>query len=154
MCGFWSIPVNNWIILGAIIVFTKWFCFKRFLKISELLNIISLLATKIQLGDWEELKSIFNSKTKVIIINTPNNPTGKIFSENELKIVADLCEDFNVTAITDEIYEYIDEKKLNSHTVEEIMKNFESTGKNFDKKIAWEILLIKKLFTLDIIFPD
>ena len=45
----------------------------------------------------------------------------------------------------DEIYEYIDEKKLNSHTVEEIMKNFESTGKNFDKKIAWEILLIKKL---------
>ena len=55
----------------------------------------------------EELKSIFNSKTKVIIINTPNNPTGKIFSENELKIIADLCEDFNVTAITDEIYEYI-----------------------------------------------
>ena len=45
----------------------------------------------------------------------------------------------------DEIYEYIDEKKLNGHTVEEILKNFESTGKNFDKKIAWEILLIKKL---------
>ena len=45
----------------------------------------------------------------------------------------------------DEIYEYIDEKKLNSHTVEEIMKNFESTGKNSDKKIAWEIILIKKL---------
>ena len=45
----------------------------------------------------------------------------------------------------DEIYEYIDEKKLNSNTIEEIMKNFESTGKNFDKKIAWEIILIKKL---------
>ena len=45
----------------------------------------------------------------------------------------------------DEIYEYIDGKKLNGHTVEEILKNFESTGKNFDKKIAWEILLIKKL---------
>ena len=45
----------------------------------------------------------------------------------------------------DELYEYIDEKKLNSHTIEEIMKNFESTGKNFDKKIAWEIILIKKL---------
>ena len=38
----------------------------------------------------------------------------------------------------DEIYGYIDEKKLNGHTVEEILKNFESTGKNFDKKIAWE----------------
>ena len=46
----------------------------------------------------------------------------------------------------DEIYEYIDEKKLNSHTVEEIMKNFKSTDKNFDKKIAWEILLVKKLY--------
>ena len=45
----------------------------------------------------------------------------------------------------DEIYEYIDEKKLNSHTVEEIMKNFESTDKNFDKTIAREIILIKKL---------
>ena len=45
----------------------------------------------------------------------------------------------------DDIYEYIDEKKLNSHTVEEIIKNIENTGKNFDKKIAWEILLVKKL---------
>ena len=45
----------------------------------------------------------------------------------------------------DEIYEYIDKKKLNSHTVEEIMKNFESTDKNFDKTIAREIILIKKL---------
>ena len=36
-------------------------------------------------------------------------------------------------------------KNLMAHTVEEILKNFESTGKNFDKKIAWEILLIKKL---------
>ena len=45
----------------------------------------------------------------------------------------------------DEVYEYIDEKKLNSHTVEEIMKNFESTDKNFDKTIAREIILIKKL---------
>ena len=45
----------------------------------------------------------------------------------------------------DDIYEYIDEKKLNSHTVEEIMKNFESTGMNYDKKIVWEIILIKKL---------
>ena len=38
-----------------------------------------------------------------------------------------------------------DEKKLNSHTVDEIIKNIENTGKNFDKKIAWEILLVKKL---------
>ena len=47
--------------------------------------------------------------------------------------------------LDDEIYEYINENRLNSHVVEEIMYPFESTGKNFYKKIAWEILLIKKL---------
>ena len=45
----------------------------------------------------------------------------------------------------DEIYKYIDENKLNSIFVKEIMKNFESTDKNFDKTIAREIILIKKL---------
>ena len=46
----------------------------------------------------------------------------------------------------DEIYEYIDKNKLNSKFVKEIMKNFESTDKNFDKTIAREIILIKKLY--------
>ena len=57
--------------------------------------------------DPEELKSAFNSRTRAIIINTPNNPTGKIFSRQELKIVADLCREWDVLAITDEIYEHI-----------------------------------------------
>ena len=57
-----------------------------------------------------------------------------------IKIIQNKLDKFD-----DEIYEYIYEKKLNSHTVDEIMKNFESTGKNFDKKIVWEIILIKKL---------
>ena len=42
-------------------------------------------------------------------------------------------------------WQYIDENKLNSKFVKEIMKNFKSTDKNFDKTIAWEIILIKKL---------
>ena len=57
--------------------------------------------------DSEKLKSLFNSKTKAIIINTPNNPTGKVFSKEELQEIADLCIDHDYIAITDDIYEHI-----------------------------------------------
>lgn len=61
--------------------------------------------------DWhineEELKKAFTEKTKAIVINTPNNPTGKVFSKKELKFIADLCNQFDAYAITDEIYEHI-----------------------------------------------
>ena len=46
-------------------------------------------------------------KTKAIIVNTPNNPTGKVFSRKELELIRDLCVEYNVLAITDEIYEHI-----------------------------------------------
>ena len=49
----------------------------------------------------------FNNKTKAIIINTPNNPTGKVFSREELQFIADLCLKWGVMAVTDEIYEHI-----------------------------------------------
>ena len=57
--------------------------------------------------DEKELAAAFNDKTKAIIINTPNNPTGKVFSREELKTIADLCQKWDVLAITDEIYEHI-----------------------------------------------
>lgn len=57
--------------------------------------------------DSDELNGAFNNKTKAIIINTPNNPTGKVFSESELKEIADLCIRYDTYAITDEIYEHI-----------------------------------------------
>ncbi|MDA4129047.1 MAG: aminotransferase class I/II-fold pyridoxal phosphate-dependent enzyme [Thaumarchaeota archaeon] len=57
--------------------------------------------------DEEELKACFNSHTKAIVINTPNNPAGKVFTKQELSVVADLCEDYDAIGITDEIYEYI-----------------------------------------------
>ncbi|MDD5258611.1 MAG: aminotransferase class I/II-fold pyridoxal phosphate-dependent enzyme [bacterium] len=61
--------------------------------------------------DWrykpEELAAAFNSKTKAIIINTPNNPTGKVFSRAELTEIAALCRKWDCLAITDEIYEHI-----------------------------------------------
>jgi aspartate/methionine/tyrosine aminotransferase len=61
--------------------------------------------------DWhfdpKELESCFNNRTKAIILNTPNNPTGKVFSSEELQIIARLCQKWDVLAITDEIYEHI-----------------------------------------------
>jgi aminotransferase len=61
--------------------------------------------------DWsfdpDELESAFNPKTRAVIINTPNNPTGKVFSRAELTHIAGLCQKWGVIAVTDEIYEYI-----------------------------------------------
>ena len=57
--------------------------------------------------NYDELKNAFNNKTKAIIINTPNNPTGKVFTKDDLQIIAELCQKWDVYAITDEIYEHI-----------------------------------------------
>jgi aminotransferase len=57
--------------------------------------------------DEQELRAAFHNNTKAIILNTPNNPTGKVFSRAELELIRDLCVEFNVLAITDEIYEHI-----------------------------------------------
>ncbi len=61
--------------------------------------------------DWrfdpDELRKAFTSRTKAIVINTPNNPTGKVFSRDELTCIAELCQEFDALAITDEIYEHI-----------------------------------------------
>jgi aspartate/methionine/tyrosine aminotransferase len=57
--------------------------------------------------DPEELAAAFNDKTKAIIINTPNNPTGKVFTREELGTIAALCRKWDVVAISDEIYEHI-----------------------------------------------
>ncbi len=62
-------------------------------------------------GEWtfdeRELRAAFHNHTKAIIVNTPNNPTGKVFTRGELELIRDLCVEFNVLAITDEIYEHI-----------------------------------------------
>jgi aspartate/methionine/tyrosine aminotransferase len=62
-------------------------------------------------ADWnfdeEQLRSAFTERTKAIIVNTPHNPTGKVFNRKELSLIADLCIKHDVWAITDEIYEHI-----------------------------------------------
>jgi len=57
--------------------------------------------------DPQELREAFQHHTKAIILNTPNNPTGKVFTRKELELIRDLCVEYNVLAITDEIYEHI-----------------------------------------------
>ena len=66
---------------------------------------------KLHPPDWrydpEELEKAFNANTKAIIINTPNNPTGKVFQHHELQQIASLCLKWNCLVITDEIYDHI-----------------------------------------------
>ena len=91
--------------------------------------------------DFSELETAFNEKTKAIIINTPNNPTGKVFTEKELKHIAGLCLNYDAIAITDEIYEHIlyegekhisigslPEMENNSITINSISKTYSLTG--------------------------
>jgi aspartate/methionine/tyrosine aminotransferase len=66
---------------------------------------------KLRPPDWtydeRELAAAFGPHTKAIILNTPNNPTGKVFTRAELEFVRDLCAKWNAYCITDEIYEHI-----------------------------------------------
>jgi N-succinyldiaminopimelate aminotransferase len=57
--------------------------------------------------DPDELKAAFNNRTRAIIVNTPHNPTGKVFSPHELETIAGLCQTWDAVAIADEVYEHI-----------------------------------------------
>src|SRR5205823_10179877 len=61
--------------------------------------------------DWTidegELAAAFNERTRAVIVNTPNNPTGKVFSREELELIAGLCAKWDAIAFTDEIYEHM-----------------------------------------------
>lgn len=57
--------------------------------------------------DPDELRRAFSPKTRLILLNTPHNPTGKVFSRDELALVAELCQEHDVLAVTDEVYEHL-----------------------------------------------
>jgi aspartate/methionine/tyrosine aminotransferase len=61
--------------------------------------------------DWsidpDELRRAFNARTRGIVVNSPHNPTGKVFSRDELELIAGLCREFDVIAFTDDIYEHL-----------------------------------------------
>jgi aspartate/methionine/tyrosine aminotransferase len=74
-------------------------------------RLVTLHAPNQNNPDWhfnpDELRRAFSLRTKAIIVNTPHNPTGKVFTRDELMLIASLCQEFDVLAITDEIYEHI-----------------------------------------------
>ena len=103
--------------------------------------------------DATELRDAFSANTKAIIINTPNNPLGKVFTEAELQEIADLCCEYDCLAITDEIYEhmiYDDTSHLSigslpqmqdrTITVSGLSKAYSMTGWRLGYVIAPEIL--------------
>jgi aminotransferase len=102
--------------------------------------------------DWsfdpEELASAFGPNTKAIILNSPNNPTGKVFERAELETIRDLCIRWNTFAITDEIYEHmlydgakhisiasIDGMRDRTITINALSKTYSVTG----WRVGWAI---------------
>lgn len=108
--------------------------------------------------DRQELAALFSDKTKLILINTPHNPTGKVYSEEELQFIAGLCQTHDVIAMTDEVYEHIifDDCRHVSMAAMPGMANrtvtISSAGKTFSMtgwKVGWAIAapeLIQALF--------
>jgi len=57
--------------------------------------------------DGDELERCFTERTRILFINTPHNPTGKVFSRDELEMISELCKKHNVIVVTDEVYEHL-----------------------------------------------
>lgn len=102
-------------------------------------------------SDWSlddvELEKAFSSKTKLIIINTPNNPLGKVYTRKELEKIAELCIRHNVLCLSDEVYEHLafDREHIRIATLPGMWERtvtFGSSGKTFSTtgaKIGWTI---------------
>jgi aspartate/methionine/tyrosine aminotransferase len=98
--------------------------------------------------DSEELAAAFSNRTRAIIINTPNNPTGKIFRRSELEEIAALCRKWDTIAVTDEIYDHIlydgethvamaslDGMRDRTVTINSVSKTFSVTG----WRVGWTV---------------
>src|SRR5919198_249641 len=57
--------------------------------------------------DEEELRAAFGPKTRLVVVNTPNNPTGKVYTRAELELIRDLCEQRDAVVLSDEVYEHL-----------------------------------------------
>ena len=99
--------------------------------------------------DESELRAAFSERTRAILVNTPHNPTGKVFSRAELELIARLCIEHDVIAITDEVYEYLVYEPGQPHLslaalpgMAERTLTLSSTGKTFSMtgwKVGWGI---------------
>lgn len=57
--------------------------------------------------DADELRAAFSQRTKLLVLNTPHNPTGKVFRRDELELIASLCQQYDALVLADEVYEHI-----------------------------------------------
>ena len=57
--------------------------------------------------DPADLRAAFGPRTRLVLLNSPHNPTGKVFTREELALVAELCEEYDAYAVTDEVYEHL-----------------------------------------------
>lgn len=99
--------------------------------------------------DEDVLRRAFTPRTRAILLNTPHNPTGKVFSEEELRLIAALCQQHGVTAITDEVYEQLvyeaDEPHVRLATLPGMFERtltLSSLGKTFSLtgwKVGWGV---------------
>jgi aspartate/methionine/tyrosine aminotransferase len=98
--------------------------------------------------DWsfdpEEAAAAFGPRTRVLLLNTPHNPTGKVFTRDELGLLAELCQQWDVVAVTDEVYERIvfdDAEHLPLATLPGMWERtltINSTGKTFSMT-GWKV---------------
>jgi N-succinyldiaminopimelate aminotransferase len=98
--------------------------------------------------DANELAAAFGPRTKLVLLNTPNNPTGKVYIRDELQLIADLCQRWDVFVLSDEVYEYIvfdDCRHVSISTLPGMWERtltISSSGKTFSLtgwKIGWSI---------------
>jgi len=97
--------------------------------------------------DEEQLRRAFSSKTRAVLVNTPHNPTGKVFSRDELELIASLCREHDAIVLSDEVYERLVFKGEHISIVavegmQERSVTLSSLGKTFSLtgwKIGWAI---------------
>ncbi|XP_012269796.1 kynurenine aminotransferase isoform X2 [Athalia rosae] len=118
-------------------------------------------------GDWvldnKELEGLFNEKTKGIIVNTPHNPTGKVFTQQELQMIADLAKKWNTLVISDEVYEWLVYKPYQHIRMATLPGMYERTitigsaGKTFSVtgwKIGWAYGPANLLYNLQVVHQN
>jgi aspartate/methionine/tyrosine aminotransferase len=97
--------------------------------------------------DPDELRAAFSPRTRAVIINTPHNPTGKVYTREELELIAGLCREHDAIAITDEVYERLvfegeHVRMASIHGMRERTVSLSSLGKTFSLtgwKIGWAV---------------
>lgn len=109
----------------VIIPVPYWVSYEEMVRIAEG-QCVFVKPTKDLKISGEELEKHITSKTKMLILNSPSNPTGAIYSEKELKKIASICLKYNVVILSDEVYEslvYDGKKHVSIASVSEKMKD-------------------------------